>query len=137
MRSRDNNHHLSRLQHSLYAHRQRHLRHLLHVPAEEARIGENSIVCESLDSGATREGGAGLVEGDVAVWPDAAEEEINSTDFTDGLFVREALRFEVWGGAAEHVDILWGNVDVGKEMGVHKGVVGRGVSGGDAYVFVL
>ncbi|KFY08909.1 hypothetical protein V491_08397, partial [Pseudogymnoascus sp. VKM F-3775] len=83
MRPRDNYQHLSSLQHSLYAHRQRHLRHLLHVSAEEARIGKNSIIRQSLDAGATSQGGAGLVKGDVAVWPDAAEEEVNSTDLAD------------------------------------------------------
>ncbi|KFY19981.1 hypothetical protein V493_07778 [Pseudogymnoascus sp. VKM F-4281 (FW-2241)] len=121
MRARNHNHHLPRLEYSLHAHRQRHLRHLLHVPTEEARIGEDSVVRQSLDAGATREGGAGLVEGDVPIWPDATEEEVNAPDFADGGF---------------HVDVLGLDVDVGEEVGVHEGVVGRGVVGRDAYVFV-
>lgn len=136
VRARDDNQHLPRLQHRLHADRQRHLGHLVHVAAEEARVREDSVVREGLDAGAAREGGAGLVEGDVAVRPDAAEEEVYAADGADGGFVGEALGLEVWGGAGEHVDVLRGDVDVGEEVGVHEGVVRGGVVGGDADVLV-
>ncbi|KFZ00377.1 hypothetical protein V500_01080 [Pseudogymnoascus sp. VKM F-4518 (FW-2643)] len=137
MRPSNNNQHLPRLQHRLHAHRQRHLRDLLDIPPKEPRIRKNRIIRQGLDAGATREGGPGLVEGDMPIWPDAAEEEVYAADGADGGFVGEALGLEVWGGAGEHVDVLGGDVDVGEEVGVHEGVVGGGVGGGDADVFVL
>ena len=50
--AQDDHDHLAGLQHSLHTDRQRHLGHLFDVVVEEAAVGEDSVVRQSLDSGA-------------------------------------------------------------------------------------
>lgn len=78
VRASDDDHHLSRLQDSLYTHSECHLRHFPQIVVEESRIGDYGIVRQSLDPCSRGEGGAGLVEGNVSVGSDASEEEIDA-----------------------------------------------------------
>ena len=137
VRTRDDNHHLARVKHRLNADRQRHSGHLVDVVVEEARVCHNGIIGQRLDSCARGETRSWFVKGNVAVWTDAAEEELNAAGALDLFFVGDAFGFEVLRVAIENVYVGRVDVDVGKEVSVHEGVVGFGVIAWDADVFVL
>ena len=134
--TQDDGHDLSRLQHSLDTNCKGHLRHLLYIPAKEPRVGKDSIVSQSLNTGSTRETGPRLVEGDVAVLADAGEEEVDAASGFDGVLVADAFGLEVRGVTVEDVDVGRVDVDVGEEVLPHEGVVGLGVVTRNADVFI-
>ena len=101
--ARHHNHDLPTVQHRRDAHRQRHMRHFADIALEEPRVRQNGVVCEGLDPRAARERGAGLVERDVPVLTDAAEEELDAAVFFDLGFVGFAFADEVFGVAVEDV----------------------------------
>ena len=137
MRPRNNNSHLPGLQHRLHAQRKRHLRHILEIIPKKSSIRKYRIKREGLDSSSTGEGGPRLVERDIPVEPDVAEERVDAAGGFDGGFVCDAFGFEIRRVAVEDVDIAGMHVDVVEEVGVHEGVVGFGVFVGDANIFVL
>ena len=71
------------------------------VVVEEAGVGEDGVVREGLDARARGEGRAGLVERDVPVLADAAEEELDAAVFFDLGFVGFAFADEVFGVGVE------------------------------------
>ena len=66
-----------------------------------------TYLIERLHPGPGDQGGARLVEGDVSVGPDAADEELDAARIGYLPFVVVALRFEVGGVAVQQVGILW------------------------------
>ena len=62
---------------------------------------------ERLHPGPGDQGGAWLVESDVSVGPNAADEELYATCFLYFPFIFVALRFEVGGVAVQQVGIFW------------------------------
>ena len=62
---------------------------------------------ERLHPGPGDQGGARLVESDVSIWPDAADEELYAARLGYLPLVRVALRLEVGGVAVQQVGILW------------------------------
>ena len=65
-----------------------------------------TYLIERLHPGPGDQGGARLVEGDVSVGPDAADEELNAARISYLPFVVVALRLEVGGVAVQQVGIL-------------------------------
>jgi hypothetical protein len=59
----------------------------------------HGIIGEGFDAGAAGKAGAGFVEGDVAVWSYAREEEFDAAGASYLLFVGEAFGLEVWSHA--------------------------------------
>ena len=78
----------------------------------------------------------GLVEGDVAVLADTAEEELDPAVLLDLGLVRVALRDEVLRVSVQDVHLRGRDVDVREELAEHEGVVRLGVVLGQADVLV-
>ena len=133
----NNNHDLAGLQNGLHTDCQSHLRHLFEVIVEEAAVGEDSLVGQSLDARARGQARTGLVEGDVAILAYAGQEEVDAACRLDLGLVRDALGLEVGGVAVEDVDIARVNVYVREEVLPHEGVVALWVVPRDPDVFVL
>ena len=115
------------------------MRHLRDVVVEEACVGGDGVVGKRLDARAGGEGGAGLVEGDVPVFADAAEEarergeqgewkyeckgreggsvrvdryaQLNSPIRLDALLVCLALANQVLRVSVENVHLRWRDID--------------------------
>lgn len=111
-------------------------RNLVHVVIEETRVCNDSVHDKRLHAGAGGEGRPGLVEGDVAVRADAAEEKLDATVGLDLLLVTLTLGNEVGGIPVEDVDVLCGDVDVIEEVGVHEVPVALLVCAGKTDVLV-
>lgn len=132
----NNDNNLASLEDGLDTNGQGHARNLVDVIAEESRVGENSVISQSLDTSSAGQAGSGLVESNVAVLADTSKEEINAADSLDGVFVGDALSLEVGGIAVQDVNIGRMDIDVREEVLPHEGVVGFGVVAGNSYVFV-
>ena len=137
VRARDDDDHLARVHDRADADRQRHLRHGALVAAEEARVGLDRVEGQRLDARAAREARAGLVEGDVAVGPDAAEEELDAAVLRDLCLVLVALLLQVRGAAVEDVYVARVNVHMPKKVVPHVAVVRLRVVAREANVLVL
>lgn len=97
------------------------------IVVKEAGVGDDGVVGKGLDTSAGVEGRAGLVEGNVTIGTDTAQEELNATDSGDLLLVALALEIQVCCVAVEDVDVLGEDVDVLEEVAPHERVVGLGV----------
>ena len=62
---------------------------------------------ERLHPGPGDQGGTWLVESDMSVGPNAADEELYASGFGNLPFVSVALRIEVGGVAVQQMGILW------------------------------
>jgi len=102
---------------------QSHFWDFAHISAEEPRIGLHSIVCQCLHSRAARKARAWFVKGNMPVWSDTTEEELDATGPHDFLLVCETFSFEVGGRTGEKMHIGRFNINVREEVGVHKGMV--------------
>lgn len=136
-RAQDDDDDLTGLQHGLHTDGQRHLGDLFQVVSEEARVGDDGVVGQGLDTGARGKRGARLVEGDVAVLANAREEQVDAAGGLDGGLVVDALLLQVWCVAVENVDVGRADVDVLEEMRPHEGMIGLRVVARDANVLVL
>ena len=112
------------------------LRDLVDIALEEAGIHQERVVGEVHDAGAGLQGGERFVEGEVAVFADAAEEEVDAARRHDGGLVGLALGLQVGGVAVEEVDVLPRDVDVVEQVLVHEAVVAFRVLDRQADVFV-
>lgn len=128
---------LARLEHGLDADGEGHAGHLGDVVAEEARVGEDGVVGERLDARPRRQAGPGLIEGDVAVLADAAEEQVDAAGRLDLLLVLHALGLEVRRVAVQDVHVVRPDVDVREEVLPHERVVAFRVVPRDADVLIL
>ena len=142
---------LARIKDGLYAHGKCHARHSGDVVTKKARVCEDRIVCESLDTRTRRERGPGLVEGDVPILADSPEEELDAASGLDLGLVLVALADQVGRVSIEDVYVFrvdvhytcYGNVvssagsfpvrggdgarTVRKELAEHESMVGFGV----------
>ena len=107
----DDDNNLARVQYRLDTDGERHAGHLAHVVPEEARVGEDGVVRERLDARARLEGRTRLVERDVPVLADTAEEELDAAVRGDLGLVGLALEDEVLGVAVQDVDLGRRDVD--------------------------
>jgi hypothetical protein len=111
------------IQYRLDPDRQGHPGHLIQVVTKEPRIRENSIVGKGLYARAGLETGSWLVEGNMAIGADAAQEQLNATSFFNLRFVRLAFGFKVRSIAVEDIDIFGPNVYMREKVLVHEAVV--------------
>ena len=102
---------LARVEHGLHADGERHARHLRNIVPEEARVREDRVVRERLDARAALQARARLVERDVPVLADSAEEELDAAVGLDLRLVRVAFGDQVLGVAVEDVDLRGRDVD--------------------------
>lgn len=127
---------LSGVHDGAHAHGECLLWHLAVVVAEEASIRIDRVHRQRLQSGARGKARAGLVEGNVPVGTDAADEQLDATGLLDLRLVRGALRLQVWCIAIEDVRILRIDVDVTEKVLIHKRMITFGVLARQSNVFV-
>lgn len=109
--ARHDRHDLPAVQHRRDAHRQCHPGHLGDIVPKEPGVREDGVVRERLDARARGERRPGLVERDVAVLADPAEEELDPAVRDDLGFVCFAFPDEVFGVPVEDVDLRRRDVD--------------------------
>ena len=132
----DENHHLAGIHHSSHTHGQRRLGHLVHVVIEEARVGDDGIGGERLLARAAGQRRERLVEGDVAVGADAADEQVDAACLGNHFLVVLALSIQVLCITVQNMDILLRTVDVVEKISGHERVVALGMLLGQAHIFV-
>lgn len=123
----DDDDNLPRLKDGLDTNSQSHSRHSAQIVVKEARVGQDSVISQSLDPGAAGETRSWLVEGNMSVFANASKEKINAASRLDCILVCVALGLWVGRIAIKDVDVGRMNVDMGKEMLPHKGVIGMRV----------
>lgn len=125
------------IKNSLYAYRQRHLRHLVQIIPEEPRIGYDRVVRKRLHSCPAPQARTRLIECNVPIGSYPAKEELNAAGALDFFFIRYALLFKIFCISVQDVDVCWVDVDMAEEVLVHERVVGLRMIARDADVFVL
>ena len=110
--------------------------HFADVVVKKAGIDLNGIFGQRLNPGAGAERGAGFVKCDVAVFSDAAEEKVYFSISFDGLFIGIAFFDVVFGHSVKHMDVSLGNINMLKEIFVHKMTIALRVSAVEADIFV-
>ena len=107
------------------------------IVPEETGVDDAGVGGEVADTGAGREGGVRLVEGDVPVNADTTHEEVDAAVGGDLLFVAGALAFGVVGHTVEDVDVLRLHVDeMVEEVVMHEVPVALVMLMGQAEVLV-
>ena len=96
------------------------LGNLIGIVIEETGIDDEGILGQGTDAGAGSEAGEGFVKGDVTVNAAAAQEQINAAIGSNLIFIALALSFQIFSHTIENVDIFGRNIDVVKEIVVHK-----------------
>jgi hypothetical protein len=125
------------LQNSLYPNRQSHSRDLLDIAPKEPRVRKNGVVGKRLDPSPRPEAGARLIESEVSIGTNAAEEEFDTPDFLDLLLEVMALGFQIRRIAIQDMNIGRVDVYVREEMVEHEAVVATRVFAGNPDIFVL
>lgn len=106
------------------------------ITIKESRVGLDGLVVQALDSGLGGERRPRLVECEVAVGADTAEEQLDAAVALDLLLVALALGDEVRRVGIGDVYVLGGDVDEVEEVLVHECPVALGVILGEADVLV-
>ena len=132
----DQDQHLAGVHHRADAHGQRLRGHLFRVVSEEAAVDDAGVAGQHAHAGAAGQGGEGLVEGQVAVHADAAQEQVDAAQGRDLRLIGRALGLGILGHAVEDVHVCLGDVDVIEEVGPHEVPVALVVLPGQAQVFV-
>lgn len=99
------------------------LRHLVEVAVKETGVDLAGVLGEGHDTGAGLQGGERLVERDVAVFSDAAEEQVETAGRDDRRLIGRAFRDGIFGIAVQDMDVLRRFVDVVEQVAVHEAVV--------------
>lgn len=110
---------------------------LVDVVVEEPGVCEDGVVGQGFDASAAAQGRPGLVECDVAVGADSAQEQLDATVASDARLKRRTLGAEVWGVPVEDVDVLGRDVDMREEFLVHEAVVRFGMVTGKTDILIL
>ena len=99
------------------------MRHLLHVVVKEAGVGDNRIGGQRLLARAAGEARSRLIEGDMTVGANAADEKVDASCGLDHLLVVVTLCLQVLGITVEDMDILGQDVNMIEEVAAHERVV--------------
>ena len=127
VRTRGHNDDFPGVHDGLDAHRQSHPRYSGRVIVEKARVGQDRIVRQGLDTCAAAQRRTGFIECDMSVGANSPEEQLDATITGNAGLERGAFCCKVWRISIQDVDVLWRYVDVGEEMLVHEAVVGFAV----------
>ena len=104
--------------------------------AEKARVRDDRVLRERLDSRARAERRKRLVEGQMSVRSDAAHEQIDASCLLDPRLVVRALFLQIGRVAVENVHVFGLDVDVAEKVVPHERVVAFGMVFRNADVFV-
>ena len=99
---------------------QRGLRHLVRVVVEETGVGDKRILGQRAHTRARGQRGEGLVERDMPVDAATAHEQVDAAVGCDLILVALALRLGIRCQTVEDIDILRRDVNMVKEILVHK-----------------
>ena len=100
-----------------------HFGNLAQVVVEEARVSPDGVVVERLDSGSAFHAGSGLIEGNVAVWANSSEEQLDAATPRNLLLVLDAFSLEIGRVAVEQVHVLRLHIHMREKVAVHESVV--------------
>ena len=129
-------HHLLGIHDGSYTNGQSGLGDFVDVVVKKTTVGDDGIGGEGLLTGAARQTGAGLIEGDMSVGAYATHEEVDASCCLNGFLVVLALCLQVLGIAIEDMDVLFLNVDVVEEVVPHEAMIAFGVLFGEVHVLV-
>lgn len=93
------------------------------ITSEEAGVDLDRVLGKGHHPCPGMYGGERLVEGEMAVLADSAEEQIDAASLYDGFLVVLALFVEICGVAVEDVDVAGRNVNLVEKVPVHKAVI--------------
>jgi len=130
------NHHLISIHDSGHSHSECLGGHFADVIVEEPGIGVDGLLVEGLDSGARRQAGARLIEGNVSIWPNTSNKQPDAACVFDHLLVLLALSLQIFSVAVQNVSVLWVDVDVLEEVLVHEGMVALWVVSGQFNILI-
>ena len=91
----DEDHDLPGVHDGAHAHRQRLLGNLVNVAIEKPGVGDDGVLSQRLYSCTRHQRRSWLIEGDVTVRTDAADEQLDAAGLCDQLFVLVALFLQV------------------------------------------
>ena len=123
----DQDHHLTSCHDCTHTDSQRGLGYFIDVALEETTVGNDGIRRQRLLTGTTAQATTRLVESDVTIGTDTAEEQVDATKLLNLTLIGLALGSQVRGIAIEDMDILLGTVDVVEQVGEHERVVALGM----------
>ena len=123
-------------EHGGYAHGKGLCGHGLRVAPEETGVDLAGVLGEGDHAGAAAQGREGFVEGNVAVFAHAAQEQVKAAGLYNGFFVGGAFGLDVLGVAVEDMDIFGFFVNVVEQVAVHEAVVAFRVRFRQAYILV-
>ena len=92
------------------------LGHFAHVSPEKSCIRKNRVLIEGFDSSSRNQRRTGLIECNVSVRTDAANEELDSSGILNQLFIALALRLQIRRIAIQNMSVVWINVDMLQNM---------------------
>jgi hypothetical protein len=110
---------------------------LVQIVSEEPRIGQDCVICKRLHTSSRLEAGTWLVEGNVSIGPNAAEEQLDATRTLYFLFVVMAFGFQVRRVTVKDVDVVRIHIHMREEVLVHKAMIAFGVVSWKADILVL
>ena len=115
--------HLLGIQYCSYTHRQRSLRHLVHVVVEETAVGNDSVRRKRLLASTRCKRRSRLVERNMTVRTNAAQEQVDTAKLANHLLVMSTLCRQIRRIAIENMYVLTANVDMREEIVPHKAVI--------------
>ena len=130
------NQHLLSVHDGAYTYCQCGLRNQINIIVEKTTVGDDGIGGQCLLAGAALQAGSWLVEGDMAVGTNAPHEEIDTACGLNGFLVVLTLSLQVLGVAVQNMNILFLNINVTKEVVLHKAMVALGVFLGEVHILV-
>ena len=111
-------------------------RNILGIATEEAAVGNTGIGGEGLHTGSRAQRRAWLVECDMTIRADTADEQVDTTCLLDHLLVVLALSLKVGCITIKDMYVLLWTVDMIEQVASHESVVALRVSLWQAYVLV-
>ena len=129
-------HHLTGVHHGANTYRQGMGGHVLGLATEETAVGDAGVSGEGLHTGTALERTAWLVEGNVTIGADTADEQVDAASLFDHGLILGALLVQVGGVTVQDVDVLLRTVNVVEEVTGHEGVVALGMRLGQTDILV-
>jgi len=120
----DDNKHLASVHHSSNTDSQSELGHLGDIAVKETSIGNDGFVGQGLDTSARGQGRTGLVEGNMTIGTNTAQEELDTTNTGNLSLELLTLFIQIRSITIQNVSVLGLDVDVHKEVLPHERVVG-------------
>ena len=123
LRTQHQNHHFFSVQQGTHANGQRVLRYLIHVAVKETGVCHTGVMRQGFDTGTRSQRRSRFIKGDMTIITDTTHEQVDFTVGTDLFFILTAFGVDVRRVAVEQVDVFCWNINMVKEIAMHKAVV--------------